>query len=44
MCSAAVLSTAWSPDGTFLVSGDKKGVIKAWTPEGENVRDFVGHG
>ena len=43
MCSAEVLSTAWSPDGTLLVSGDKYRVIKAWTPEGENVRDFVGH-
>ena len=43
MCSGAVFSTAWSPDGTLLVSGDGDGVIKAWTPEGENVRDFVGH-
>ena len=43
MCSGCVLSTAWNPDGTLLVSGDEDGVIKAWTPEGENVRDFVGH-
>ena len=50
MCSAEVISTAWSPDGSLLVSGDYHGVMKAWTPEVEawtpeveSVRDFVGH-
>jgi DNA-binding beta-propeller fold protein YncE len=40
----AVTSVAYSPDGTYLLSGGEDGTVKLWeTATGREVRTFTGH-
>ena len=41
--SRPVDTVCWSPDGSLLASGDRAGVIKTWTLDGENVKDLQAH-